>query len=230
MANEIQRIYRGSQASPGTSEAGTFTLTFNGQTTTDLTHNATAASVVSALEALSNIGVGDVDVTENADGWTVTFQGALANTNVAQMTVNSSLKQDASTVNVQVTQTGSSGVQQHIVVVTLSDSPTEGEFSLSAAAFPWTGAICSPVAYNVSAATLEAALDGNGSPYPSSVSGSDGGPWTITSDNQIDDPTITGTENAGSPLRKSLGMEVVTTQQGSAVATTAKNRMMMGVG
>ncbi|HXH57732.1 hypothetical protein [Iamia sp.] len=64
-----------------------FTLTFSGQTTAAIAAAATAAQVQSALEALSNIGVGDVVVTGGAGGpWTVVFAGALADTDVAQMT------------------------------------------------------------------------------------------------------------------------------------------------
>ena len=43
--------------------AGTFTLTFNGQTTVPIARNASAATVQGALEALSNIGSGDVTVS-----------------------------------------------------------------------------------------------------------------------------------------------------------------------
>lgn len=71
---------------------GTYTLTFNGQTTAAIAFNATAAAVQAALVALSNVGVGGVAVTGVAGGpYAVTFQGALANTNVAQMTATASL-------------------------------------------------------------------------------------------------------------------------------------------
>jgi hypothetical protein len=42
---------------------GTFTITWNGQTTAVIAYNAVAATVQAALEALSNINVGDVVVT-----------------------------------------------------------------------------------------------------------------------------------------------------------------------
>lgn len=41
---------------------GTFTVTFDGQTTSALPYNATAGQVQAALEALSNVGVGELDV------------------------------------------------------------------------------------------------------------------------------------------------------------------------
>ncbi len=49
------------EATPPTT--GTFTLTFGGQTTATIQYNATAAAVETALEALSTIGAGNVEVT-----------------------------------------------------------------------------------------------------------------------------------------------------------------------
>jgi hypothetical protein len=68
---------------------GTFTLTYDGQTTSAIAFDASSSTVQAALEALSNIGVGDAVVTGNSGGpWTVTFAGSLENTNVAQITCN----------------------------------------------------------------------------------------------------------------------------------------------
>lgn len=68
---------------------GTFDLTYSGQTAANVAYNVTAGNLVTALEALSNIGVGDVDVElVQAGVYRITFQGALADTNVAQMTVD----------------------------------------------------------------------------------------------------------------------------------------------
>ncbi|HET6914972.1 MAG TPA: hypothetical protein VFH56_02670 [Acidimicrobiales bacterium] len=74
----------------GAPTGGTFTLTFNGQTTAGIAYNAAASAVQSALVALGNIGTGNVAVTGSAGGpYTVTFQGTLAGTDVAQLTANS---------------------------------------------------------------------------------------------------------------------------------------------
>ncbi|WP_112678862.1 hypothetical protein [Micromonospora saelicesensis] len=76
----------------GTPTGGTYTLTFSGQTTAAIPYNATAAQVRTALEALSNIGTGNVTTAGGAHPGTpitVTFTGTLANTNVAQMTASS---------------------------------------------------------------------------------------------------------------------------------------------
>lgn len=73
----------------GGSGLTSFTITFSGQTTASLDDDATADQVQSALEALSTIGEGNVEVTGGplATGpFTVRFVGDLANTNVAAMT------------------------------------------------------------------------------------------------------------------------------------------------
>jgi hypothetical protein len=68
----------------GSPSAGTFTLTYNGQTTSGIAYNAAASAVDTALEALSSIGAGNVTVTGNAGGpYTVTFTGPLANSPLA---------------------------------------------------------------------------------------------------------------------------------------------------
>lgn len=75
----------------GTPTGGTYTLTFNGQTTAAIPYNATAAQVRTALEALSTIGAGNVTTAGGphpGSAISVTFAGALANTNVAQMTAS----------------------------------------------------------------------------------------------------------------------------------------------
>lgn len=77
----------------GTPTGGTFTLTFSGQTTASIAYNAAASAVQSALEALSNIGTGNVACAGGplpGSAVTVTFTGELASTNVAQMTATGS--------------------------------------------------------------------------------------------------------------------------------------------
>lgn len=78
----------------GVPTGGSFTLTFNGQTTAAIAYNATAATVKTALEALSNIAVGDVVVTGGAlpgAAVTVTFAGVYSGINVAALTATASL-------------------------------------------------------------------------------------------------------------------------------------------
>ncbi len=87
--NEVQTITAG-----GTVSGGTFTLTYDGQTTTAIAYNADAATVDAALEALSNIGAGDVTCAGGAlpgAAVTVTFTAALAATDVVQLTADGAL-------------------------------------------------------------------------------------------------------------------------------------------
>lgn len=93
---------------------GVFTITFSGQTTTGLAWNASAGTVQTALEALSNIAGGGVDVVVTGGpgasaAFTVSFQngGAYGNTNVAAMTTGvGSLTGGASTAVVATTVPG----------------------------------------------------------------------------------------------------------------------------
>lgn len=82
--NEVQSVV----ATGATS--GTFTLTFDGQTTAAIAFNATAAAVQTALEALSNIQPGAVTVAGGplpATAVTITFNNAQGN--VPAITANS---------------------------------------------------------------------------------------------------------------------------------------------
>lgn len=73
----------------GTPTGGTFTLTFDGETTAPIAYNAINTAVDSALEALPNIGVGEVAVTGGpgpGTPYTVTFLTSLGD--VPQMTAD----------------------------------------------------------------------------------------------------------------------------------------------
>lgn len=75
----------------GSPTGGTYTLTFSGQTTAGIPYNATAAQVKSALEALSNVNVGDVTVTGGPHPGTpvqVTFVGQYLGDDQTQMTAS----------------------------------------------------------------------------------------------------------------------------------------------
>lgn len=94
----------------GAASAGTFTITFLGQTTAAIAYNANAAAVQAALEALASIGTGNVTVTGGAlpATTTLTFAGALATQpNLPLITVNSTGLTGA-TVTIARTATGAS--------------------------------------------------------------------------------------------------------------------------
>lgn len=111
VSNEVQTLTEGG------SGLTSFTVTWNAQTTSSLAAAATAAQVQAALEALSNIGAGNVVVTGSAGGpYTVTFQGTLAGTDVAAMTT---------------TPTGGTGT---VTVATTTAGGTEGSGGLEVCA------------------------------------------------------------------------------------------------
>ena len=71
--------------------AGTFTLTFDGQTTAPLAYNATAAQVDAALEALSNVGADNIQTSGgpvNTANVNVFFRRALQQSDQPQITAN----------------------------------------------------------------------------------------------------------------------------------------------
>lgn len=87
--NEVQTI-----TITGTPTGGTFTLTFDGETTSAIAYNAAATAVRAALLALSNIGANDVTVSGGpgpGSPYVATFAGGYANSNVPAMTATSSL-------------------------------------------------------------------------------------------------------------------------------------------
>jgi hypothetical protein len=102
-SNEVQNV-----TITGSPTGGTFTLTYAGQTTSGIAYNASASTVQSALEALSNIAPGDVVVTGTGP-YTVTFTGTLAGSNVAQMTASGASLTGGTSPAVNVTTSGAGG-------------------------------------------------------------------------------------------------------------------------
>jgi hypothetical protein len=88
--------------------AGTFTLTFNGQTTGPIAFNATAAAVQFSLQNLSTVGAGNVTVTGSAGNYSITFTGALALTPL-QVAASGSGGASASTTVASITAAGNVG-------------------------------------------------------------------------------------------------------------------------
>lgn len=93
----------------GSPSGGTFTLTFNGHTTTGIAFNAAASAVQSALVALTGVGSGQVTVTGSAGGpWLVDWTGTLGYASQPLMTTDGSGLTGGSTPasHVAHTQTG----------------------------------------------------------------------------------------------------------------------------
>lgn len=86
LSAEVQSV-----AITGGPTGGTYTLAYSGQTTAPIVYNATATQLRTALQALPNIGSGNVSCSGGPHPGApieVTFTGALAGTDVAQMTAS----------------------------------------------------------------------------------------------------------------------------------------------
>lgn len=102
--NEVQTI-------TSSATGGTYTLTFNGETTADIAANASAMNVQTALEGLNNIDTGDVAVAGTGSDRTVTFQGRYAATNVSLLVVDDSLATGGTVTVAQTTQGAPAGAR-----------------------------------------------------------------------------------------------------------------------
>ena len=157
-ANEVQTVGYEDFAGGFT---GTFTLNFGGYTTGNISTGASAASVKSALEALTSIGSGNVLVTKSPssyseESWIITFTGSLAGANQAQMTINASGVSTwgwGSLTEIETTNTNGQAPQDEIQTVTPTNA-TGGTFRLA-----YKGQTTVPLAYNASSSTVDSALE-----------------------------------------------------------------------
>ena len=121
--NETQRLNRNASA-------GQFRLSFDGDTTADLSFDATAAQVDAALETLPSIGAGDVDVSSCGcveAFYTIRFTGALASTDVAQLVVSNGTTPLTGTISITTNFDGHGGVLDQTPIVGLAVDPdTDG--------------------------------------------------------------------------------------------------------
>jgi len=147
--NEIQTATVGNVPT-----GGTFTLTYSGQTTGTIAWNASAATVQTALEALSNITAGDVIVSGGAGGpWQIAFAANLADVDVAAITSTvTGLTGGDAVVTITETVTGNAGVNE-VQTVTVNGA-TGGTFTLT-----FGDQTTGTIAYNASAATVDTALE-----------------------------------------------------------------------
>jgi hypothetical protein len=96
----------------GSPTGGTFTLTFDGQTTAAIAYNAAASAVQTALVALSNVETGEATVAGGpgpGTAWTVTFSGQYAGTDVPVMTADGTSLTGGTSPEVTVTTTTAGG-------------------------------------------------------------------------------------------------------------------------
>lgn len=187
--NEKQSVTIG-----GNPTGGTFTLAVGGQVTDPINHDATGATVEAKLEALSTVGAGNVSVT--GDGpYVIEFTGTLAGTNIAPIGANA----DNLTVPPEV---------QELDL----GSPTGGTWTAKLGA---SGTPTSALAYNITAASLQTALEGLPEILPGNVgvSGPDGGPFTVTFQGAFNGVDVDDLIIDGSNLTGGLADSVTVTEQ-----------------
>ena len=114
--NEIQSI-----SLPAATSGGTFTLSFSGQTTSAIDFDADAATVQTALEALSNLASGDVSVSGSAGEWSVEFTGSYALSNVPLLSGDGSSLTGAISLDIQTHVDGSAS-NPRILSFTIPDN------------------------------------------------------------------------------------------------------------
>jgi len=146
--NESQQL-----TATGTPSSGSYTLTFEGETTAAIAWDATEAEVQAALQALATIGDGNVRVTgeDLSDGsLNIRFLRDLGDTNVSQITVDDSSLGGATLAASTVVEGSLNEIQQ----LAASGDVTSGVFTLT-----FEGEETAPIAYDADAATIKAALE-----------------------------------------------------------------------
>lgn len=99
--NEVQTL-----TVSGAPDGGTFKLSFEGEETSALTYDESAADIKAALEALASVGVGNVAVAGSAGGpWTVTFQAGLGGKDVPLLVLSDNSLTGGTTPSVGIVQT-----------------------------------------------------------------------------------------------------------------------------
>lgn len=143
--SEVQTLTIG-----GTPTGGTFKLAYDGQVTASITWSATnntlIANVDAALEALTNIGAGNVTTADSTlssgiGDLTITFAGTLAKKAVSTITVNTNaLTGTSPTVAVVETTPGVDSSYRNAVKGSLLTDTTNGKLYIATAANPptWT--------------------------------------------------------------------------------------------
>ena len=201
----------------GGATGGTFTLTFDGQTTSGLAFDISAANLETALEGLSSIGSGNVTVTGDDGGpWTVTFGGTLAATDVSLITGDASSLTGGS-VYIATTTTGAAGTNEK-VSLSISPTPSGGTFTLTVD-LGSGDETTSSLDYDATAAEVLAALEGltSASSGDFTVTGSDGGPWTVTFIQNF-------AKTAIDPITGTMTSLTATGNQTLTVSTTQRSR------
>lgn len=135
LANEQQTI-----TLSGNPVDGTFTITFDGETSLPIAYDASSVDMKDALEAVSTIGAGNVSVTGASGGpWVVTFISDLAYAAQTDMT--------GASVDLE---------RNEIQTIVFGAVPTSGDYAL---AFNGGAEVTSTIQYDDVAATVQGYLE-----------------------------------------------------------------------
>lgn len=125
----------------GYPSGGTAIWTFSGQSTAALAYNISPAALQTALEALSNIGAGNVSVLGVAGRYyQITFQGALGSLPQPEITVNFAGLTPAGTIDISTLVEGSaSPATNEVQLATLAVNPITFADDWTPITNGWTG-------------------------------------------------------------------------------------------
>jgi hypothetical protein len=140
----------------GNPTGGTFTLTFGSQTTGNIAFNATAAQVQAALEALSNIGPGNVACSGGplpATSVTITFVGTLAFAAQPPIAAGPANLTGGTNPAPSLAHRTTRALVSDVQTLSLSGNPTAGTFTLT-----FGNQTTDAIAFNATAAQVQAAL------------------------------------------------------------------------
>ena len=140
----------------GSPTGGTFTLTFNGQTTAAIAFNATAAQVQAALTALSTIGPDNLACTGGplpTTNVTITFVGSVAFAAQPPITVGNNALTGGTNPTPTVAHTTTGALTADVQTLSLAGNPTGGSFSLG-----FGSQTTAAIPFNATAAQVQAAL------------------------------------------------------------------------
>lgn len=179
---------------------GSFQLSFPDLqfTSGSIAWNATASAVLENIQLgappqfVQSFSVTQITSTNSAALFAITYQGNLALKEMALVKVLSALTPaagDTITPYARRFQAGSPVGRNEILTATLDNNPTGGTFGLTATLAGGTTISASSVAYNASAATLQAAFPA----ATMSVSGSAGGPYTLEAIGEAGSQKVTWT-------------------------------------
>ncbi len=212
--NEVQSI-----TVSGTVSGGTYTVTFNGETTAAIAWNAAIADIELNMESLDNIPQGECTVGGGAlpaTPVTLTFSGTLAGAQ-PEITVNSSSLTGGGSYVVATDTPGVDAVVE-VNTIVINDSVSGGTFTLTQG-----GNTTAPIVYSAAASVIEAALEAAPVSLAVAVTGGPGPGtnWVVTYDAAGSQTAMTGTgTNLTGGVITDVSVQVITSGSSGTETTS----------